>query len=280
MPFAEAPGGVLVHYADFDLHSEDLHEPVADPVVLIHGLGCDWRHWSRQIGWLAHSRHVIAPDVRGSGKTRWPAPGWTTAEMAGDVHAVVTGLGLRRPAIVGLSMGGTIALQYALDYPGDLGRLVVVDSLPGIPEEFAGVRDSQLDYIGTHSLREIAHERMAAAFTEHADPATKAWVVEMIASGDIDGYRSQARATLARFDVRGRLGEITVPATVIHGELDATVPSTAGVLIADGIKGAELRILQGQGHFAHIEAPGLFNPVLAQALGVPAGHGSGAVAER
>lgn len=49
-----------------------LHLETAEPVVLIHGLGCDWRHWSPQIGWLAHSRRVTAPDVRGgAGKTRW-----------------------------------------------------------------------------------------------------------------------------------------------------------------------------------------------------------------
>jgi 3-oxoadipate enol-lactonase len=99
-------------------------------VVLIHGLGCDWRHWPGQIGWIAHSRRVVVRDMRsGAGKTRWTRPGWTTADMAADVFAVVAGLGLRRPALVGLSVGGgTIALQYALDHPGDLSRLVVAGS--------------------------------------------------------------------------------------------------------------------------------------------------------
>jgi pimeloyl-ACP methyl ester carboxylesterase len=61
----------------------------AEPVVLIHGLGCDWRHWSRQIGWLAHCRRVIVPDVRGgAGQTRWARPGRSRADMAADIHAV------------------------------------------------------------------------------------------------------------------------------------------------------------------------------------------------
>jgi pimeloyl-ACP methyl ester carboxylesterase len=69
--FIEGSGGSLVHFVDLDLHGEALHEQVSDPVVLIHGLGCDWRHWSRQAGWIAHSRRVIVPDVRGgAGKTR------------------------------------------------------------------------------------------------------------------------------------------------------------------------------------------------------------------
>src|SRR5215472_6453801 len=121
----------------------------------------------------------------GAGKTRWARPGWSTAEMAAGIHAITVHLGLRRPAIAGISMGGTIALQYALDHPGDVCRLVLVDSFPGIPAEFTAERDRQLAFIETHGLREIAEERMALAFTANADPGTKAWVTEMIASGDL-----------------------------------------------------------------------------------------------
>ena len=269
MGFIEGEGGCLVHFVDLDLHHEAVHTEVSDPVVLIHGLGCDWRHWSRQIGWIAHSRRVILPDMRGgAGKTRWTRPGWTTADMAADVFAVIAGLGLRRPALVGLSMGGTVALQYALDHPGDLSRLVMVDSFAGVPDELASVRDQQLAFIETHSLRQIADERMAVAFTASADPATKAWVIEMIAGGDLEGYRSQARATLA-FDVRGRLGEIAVPATIIHGQLDATAPAASATFMGEAIRGATVHIIEGQGHFPNLEAPAQFNPLLAQALQIP-----------
>ena len=269
MPFIEAPGGALVHFIDLDLHAEALHTEVNDPVVLIHGLGCDWRHWSRQIGWIAHSRRVVVPDVRGgAGKTRWTHPGWTTADMAADIHAVVTELGLRRPAMVGISMGGTIALQYALDYPGDLSRLVVLASFAGIPEEFAQVRDHQLAFIESHTLRQIAEERVGAAFTERADQDVKAWVTGMIASGDIDGYRNQARATLT-FDVRHRLGEIDVATTIIHGERDATVPRAWADAMAEAIPGATKHIIDGEGHFASVQVPEKVNPLLANALGIP-----------
>jgi 3-oxoadipate enol-lactonase len=269
MPFIEAPDGALVHFVDLDLHSEALHTQVNDPVILIHGLGCDWRHWSRQIGWIAHARRVVIPDVRGgAGKTRWTHPGWTTADMAADIHAVAASLGLRRPALAGISMGGTIALQYALDHPADLSRLVLVDSFPGVPEQFTPVRDQQLAFIQTHTLRQIAEERMAVAFTDRADPATKAWVIEMIAGGDLEGYRNQARATLT-FDVRHRLREISVPTTIIHGELDATAPAAFAPLMAEAIPGATVHIIEGQGHFPSLEAPDRFNPLLASALHIP-----------
>lgn len=138
MPLVEAPNGALVHYVDLDLHSESLKDRITDPALLIHGLGCNWRHWSRQIGWLAHCRRVVAPDIRGgSCKTHWSVLGWSIANMAADVHAVVAELAIRHPAVVGISMGGAVAL----DYPDDLSRLVVVDSIPGVPAEFASIRE-------------------------------------------------------------------------------------------------------------------------------------------
>ena len=267
--FAEAPDGTLVHFIDLDLHAEALHTEVNDPVVLIHGLGCNWHHWSRQIGWIAHSRRVVAVDVRGcAGKTRWTRPGWTTADMAADVHAVVTELGLRRPAIVGCSMGGTIALQYALDYPGDLSRLVVLASFAGLPDQMAQTRDDQLAFIKSHNLREIAENRVGAAFTASADQGVKAWMVDMIAGGDKEGYECAAQATL-NFDVRSRLGEIAVPTTIIHGEKDATVPVALADAMAKGIPGATLHVIAGEGHFANVQAPQKVNPLLADALGIP-----------
>jgi pimeloyl-ACP methyl ester carboxylesterase len=269
--FAEAPGGTLVHFIDLDLHAEALHTEVNDPVVLIHGLGCSWHHWSRQIGWIAHARRVVAVDMRGGGgKTRWTRPGWTTADMAADVYAVVTELGLRRPAIVGCSMGGTIALQYALDYPADISRLAVLASFASLPEEMAQSVERQSADIKSKSLREIAEERVGAAFTAGADQGVRAWMVDMIAGGDKEGYESEAATTFA-FNVRSRLGEIAVPTTIVHGDKDATVPVARAHEMAEGIRDATLHVLPGEGHFANVQVPEKVNPLLADGLGIPAG---------
>jgi pimeloyl-ACP methyl ester carboxylesterase len=63
--FVASSDDTLVHFIDLDLHAEALRTEVNDPVVPIHGLGCNWHHWSRQIDWVAHSRRVVAVDVRG-----------------------------------------------------------------------------------------------------------------------------------------------------------------------------------------------------------------------
>jgi len=237
--------------------------------VLIHGLGCSWHHYSRQIGWLAHARRVVAIDMRGgAGKTRWIKPGWSTADMAADVHAVVTELGLLRPAIVGCSMGGTIALQYALDYPADISRLVVLASVGWLPEAMSQTVDEQMAFIRDHSMREIAENRIGAAFTGDVDQGVRDWMVDMVASGDKEGYQSEAQATLY-FNVRDRLKEIKVPTTVIHGEQDHTVPVAVGKALAEAIDGATWHVLPGEGHYAIVQVPEKINPLFAGGLGIP-----------
>ncbi len=136
-------------------------------------------------------------------------------------------------------------------------------------EEVAKLRDDQVAYIKSHTLREIAEERVGAAFTASADQDVKAWMVDMIARGDKEGYESEAQATLVNFDVRSRLGEIAVPTTIIHSEKDATVPVAFAEALAKGIPGAVMHIIAGEGHFANVQVPEKVNPLHANALGIP-----------
>ena len=132
----------------------------------------------------------------------------------------------------------------------------------------AQTRDDQLAFIQSHTLREIAENRVGAAFTAGADQDVRAWMADMIAGGDKEGYESEARTTLT-FDVRPRLKEIAVPTTIIHGEKDATVPVALADAMAKGIPGATLHVIAGEGHFANVQAPQKVNPLLADALGIP-----------
>jgi pimeloyl-ACP methyl ester carboxylesterase len=109
---------------------------------------------------------------------------------------------------------------------------------------------------------------VGSAFTGTADADLRAWMVDMIAGGDKAGYLSLSEATFA-FHVRDRLGEIAVPTTIIHGEDDATVPVARAAELRDGIPGATLRVLAGEGHFVNVQAPGKVNPLLASALRIP-----------
>jgi pimeloyl-ACP methyl ester carboxylesterase len=160
--------------------------------------------------------------------------------------------------------------QYALDYPADISRLAVLASFASLPAEMAQNVERQSADIKSKSLREIAEERVGAAFTARADQGVRAWMVDMSAGGDEEGYESEAATTFA-FNVRSRLGEIAVPTTIIHGDKDATVPDARPQEMAEGIRDATLHVLPGEGHFANVQVPGKVNPLLADGLGIAAG---------
>jgi pimeloyl-ACP methyl ester carboxylesterase len=113
-----------------------LHYLVAgsgDPVVLLHGYAETSHMWRPLMTELAKSRTVIAPDLRGAGESSAPVAGYTKAEMAGDIHALVRKLGFARIRIVGHDIGLMVAYAYAAQYPGEVDRIALMDAfLPGV----------------------------------------------------------------------------------------------------------------------------------------------------
>jgi pimeloyl-ACP methyl ester carboxylesterase len=124
--------GLSLHYLDWG-------PPTAPPVVLLHGITGHARMWDHLAERLVPDRRVLALDQRGHGDSD-PAPDddYRVATMADDLAAFVSGLGLDRFALLGHSMGGRIAIQYAAAHAARLERLIVVDIGPEI--ELAGLQ--------------------------------------------------------------------------------------------------------------------------------------------
>lgn len=265
MPAIELEGFRL-HYEDFDVALP--WEVKGPPVVFIHGLGCTWRVWVRQIPWVAQHRRVIALDCRGAGQSTAPSRDWTTADMTLDLLELLNALGIRQATVVGLSMGGTIALQFALDHPNRLHDLALVGTLGGIPDPLRDKVEQELNFILTQSISVIAQARITNAFSDSVDPRLRDWVIKMVARNDIDHYRRAARATVA-FNVRDRLRDIGVPTTIICGSEDRSTPTAMSVELHRGIPGSRYVELSGASHFANLESSCAFNRALAEALKIP-----------
>jgi pimeloyl-ACP methyl ester carboxylesterase len=113
-----------------------LHYLVAgegDPVVLLHGYAETSHMWRPLIAELANTHTVIAPDLRGAGQSSTPANGYTKAEMAQDIHALVRKLGFEHIRIVGHDIGLMVAYAYAAQYPNEVDRIALMDAfLPGV----------------------------------------------------------------------------------------------------------------------------------------------------
>jgi pimeloyl-ACP methyl ester carboxylesterase len=119
-----------------DVHGVRMHYLVAGkgaPVVLLHGYAQTSHMWLPLMAKLAKTHTVIAPDLRGFGRSSVPADGYTKAVMAQDVHALVASLGYQRIAIVGHDIGLMVAYAYAAQYPGTVDRIALMDAfLPGV----------------------------------------------------------------------------------------------------------------------------------------------------
>ncbi|MFN3217692.1 MAG: alpha/beta fold hydrolase [Acidimicrobiales bacterium] len=249
-----ANGPADVDYVDVDVAAMEPDDR-GPALLLIHGLGCDRSIWDPLIPRLATRRRVLAVCCRGSGGSRpHDDVAWSTADMAGDVARLIEDRSLSSVDVIGLSMGGTVALQLALDRPELVGRLAVIGSFAGFADEVRPFLDAEMKRVAGESMRESAQRRIETAFSEDVDTRMLSWVVDMVARMHKPWYERQVAATFA-FDVRNRLGEIMAPTTVIAGSADRTVPVEMVREVADGISHARFVELDEAGHFVHLEEP-------------------------
>ncbi|WP_327085698.1 alpha/beta fold hydrolase [Nonomuraea sp. NBC_01738] len=130
MPYADAGGGIRIFYTDDGAGD-------GPPVLLVHGWGADSHQWAWHIDALAAERRVLAVDLRGHGYSTVPDEGNTPRAMAGDLAALLGGLGVPEVIAVGHSMGGQIVSILAVEHPSLVSALVAVDPGYGMPPELA-----------------------------------------------------------------------------------------------------------------------------------------------
>ena len=239
----------------------------ATPTVLIHGLGTDRRIWLYQVPEFCSRVPTLTVDLRGHGRSSAPDGEWTVADMARDIVRLLRQLGAEKANLVGLSLGGMVAQQFALDYPYATASLVLVDTIAGPPPGADQPLRDALASIEAQPMRAIAETRVTAAFTDAVDPVMRGHVIEQAALNDKDNYLRAARAAFS-FNVRERLGEIAAPTLVVVGEQDRTFPMAWMEEVASGIRGARLVRLSGAAHISNMERPREFNRAVLDFLGV------------
>lgn len=262
MPELTLPHGVTIHYEE--------HHPEGSPaVLLLHGLGSAGADWLLQFEPLVQAGYrVLAPDLRGFGRSSWP--GHTSVQaMAGDVALLLRELGAAPAHVVGISMGGTVALQLALDQPDLVRRLALVNTFARLrPQGLSGYLYFPLRIVLMYTLGMERQARLVAAriFPRPDQEELREQLIQRILQADPRAYRA-AMWALMRFNVEGRLGEIRVPTLVVTGDQDTTVPPAAQRRLVEGIPGAQQVIIAGGGHGVIADSPDEFNRVLSSFLG-------------
>lgn len=235
-------------------------------LALIEGTGYDLWMWFNQIPAFSRRFRTLAYDNRGVGRSDKPPGPYSHAQNADDLAGLLDHLGWERTHVLGVSMGGFIAQEFALRYPERLDRLVLVATAFGGPN-MAPVPAEAIRAMTPNpmlSLEERFRRAMPVAFGDRAWPEHNAATFDRIIRWRLE-YPQPAEAALAQivagttFNVEDRLGEIRAPTLVVTGERDGVVPPRNAELLAERIPGAVLDVIPGAGHLAFIEQPERFN---------------------
>lgn len=234
-------------------------------LLLIHGFPLDHRLWTAQLRGLAASTHVIAPDLRGHGRsTVTPGP-LTMEQHADDLAALLDHLGVERAVVGGLSMGGYIAFAFWRRHPERVRALVLADT--------RAEPDSVIARLGRDAASQRVQQAGAAALADEmlpkllapanlANPKVTGTARDMMAAQPVAGIVGALAGLRDRADSRPTLPTITVPALILVGEADTLTPPSDAAAMAVGIPGARLVTIPKAGHLSPLENPRAFNAAL------------------
>ncbi|MGI9060483.1 MAG: alpha/beta fold hydrolase [Ktedonobacteraceae bacterium] len=252
-----------VQLRDFKMHYVEQGEG-NEPLVLVHGFISTHLWWQPALERLPENVKAYAIDLRASGKSEHIETGHTLADYADDLHQFVEQLGLQQFTLVGHSMGGGVAMQYALNHQDRLKALVLVDPLAAFgtrisPEITAWINAQQGN---TEGIRQI----IIGAF---ATVPTEVYLGQLVEDGVCwsKPIYLGTMEEMARFNISDRLAEITVPTLVTWGDKDTVIPFAAIADIFTNIPHCSLEVWHGVGHSGPIEIPERFIELVANFIG-------------
>lgn len=241
------------------------------PLVLVHGFPLDHSMWQGQIEGLRGGCRVIAPDLRGFGRSGVTDGTVTMAQMADDLAAMLDVMEVSDPVVFcGLSMGGYVAWEFFQRYRARLRGLVLCDTraICDTPEAAEGRRETAAKVVAEGPAA-LSQGMMPKLFAQ-GNLAEKAPLIEqtrrVMLNTSPQGIAAAARGMAERIDAGDLLPKIDCPTMVIVGEEDAisTVDEMRG--IADSITNSHFVKIPDAGHMSPLEQPGAVNAAIREFL--------------
>ena len=227
------------------------------PVLMIMGLGWASNMWHRTRPVLSSRYRTIAFDNRGAGRSAVPPGPYSIAAMASDAAAVLDAAGIDSAHLVGASMGGMIAQEFALQYPKRVRSLVLACTAPGGPEA-QHAEPEVLEVLFRTGLPPDQRARAMVPFLYDSATPRERIEEDLAVLSELypipEGFVAQLQAILA-WEALSRLPQITAPTFVIHGVNDLLVPPGNSDLIASRIASAQLHKLAASGHIFMTDHP-------------------------
>jgi pimeloyl-ACP methyl ester carboxylesterase len=269
------------------------HGGRGSPVVFIHGLGSSgYIEWRYNLEQLAERHRVFAPDLPGFGRSEKPRVRYGIPYFTRFIERYMRERGLRAAAIVGTSMGGRVALELALERPGLVRKLALVNTLglgrpnmqvtyglvtlPRVGEALMRVAGNALRWAPPQVIRRIAarYSGSSSDLERTMDDAYIGNLREMYAAAGFHGaYLATVRSLVSprafmtgEYDMTKRLNELKIPVQLIWGADDPLFPVAHAARAHSLIKRSKLTVIEGAGHTPQAERPEEFNRVLDRFL--------------
>jgi 3-oxoadipate enol-lactonase len=237
------------------------HTGAGHPLLMLHGLTVDATFMHREVVEFGRTFRVIAPDLRGHGRTTRPS-GFTLDDHVQDLLGLLDALSIESAHVMGTSMGSYIAQALAVQAPRRVDRLVLVVA------KASGTSTSSARYLADHAdeLVDLSIEEQQRWITQRMfAPETSGtiradateWVIAQQRRG-LALSAAQLKAAndaLAGFDFRDDLPQLDVPTLVISGQHDILNPPEAGAEIARLVPGAQFEVFEHSGHMLPWEEP-------------------------
>lgn len=235
----------------------------AGPVVLLHGFPLNGAMWDDLVPALADRYHLIVPDLRGHGASDAPDEPYVMADHAADIVALFDRLGVSRTAIVGLSMGGYIAIQLLARAPERINAAVLADTMGrGDTDERRQARSAQAEVIrrdGLGAFADLVLPRMFAPSVFEQRPTLVERFRRTIISQRPHAVIAALQGLASRPEMLDALSRIRLPTLVLVGSEDAATTPDDSRELAAVIQGSELVVLPEAGHMTCWEDPIAFN---------------------
>jgi 3-oxoadipate enol-lactonase len=245
---------------DVELHYESTG--AGDTVVLIHGLGSYIGDWRPQVDALSDTFRIVTVDLRGHGRSSKPAGPYSVSQFAGDVAALIRSLDAGPAHVVGLSLGGAVAFQLAVDAPALLRSLVIINSGPSFVASWQ-IRLAvllRLLLVKIAGLKRVGAMIAKRLFPRPEDAPLRRAFEEHFVTNDRRAYEASTRALIG-WTVADRLSTITCPVLVVSGDRDYTPVSAKEPYVA-ALPNARLAVIADAGHACTLERPAQVNQVL------------------
>jgi pimeloyl-ACP methyl ester carboxylesterase len=250
---------------DINLHYEITGE--GEPLLFIHGLGSSGRDWEKQIDFFSRRYRVAVFDVRGHGQSSRPPGPYSIKLFAADTAKLIETLLVPPIHVVGLSLGGMIAFQLAVDRPELMKSMVIVNIGPEVRlnslKQFLTAirRFAIVHFFGMKKMGEVLSREL---FPQAEQASIRKNFVERWAKNDKQAYLDTMRAIVG-WSVADRIDRIEVPTLVITSDHDYTSVPVKEAFVAR-MPRAELAVIRDAHHAVPVECPEAFNAVLTTFL--------------